>query len=88
MPHVPDQSTFDRAGQPGRAEETDDVGSIWQAVSERLRGSVPDATYRLWLEPLRAVGIQGDTLFIQAPEGIRAWVERRYAALIAEAGSR
>jgi chromosomal replication initiator protein len=85
VPHVPDQSTSDRADQRGGAGDADDVGSIWQAVSERLRASVPEATYRLWLEPLHPAGIQKDTLFVQAPEGIRAWVERRYTALIVEA---
>jgi chromosomal replication initiator protein len=50
-----------------------------------LRASVPESTFRLWLEPLRPVGAQGDTLFLFAPAGIRAWVERRYASLIREA---
>jgi chromosomal replication initiator protein len=39
----------------------------------------------MWLEPLRAAGAQGDTLYIAAPDGVRAWVERRYTHLIAEA---
>ncbi len=50
----------------------------------RLRASVPDSTFRLWLEPLRAVGARGRTLYLNAPEGIRAWVERRYSSLIRE----
>jgi chromosomal replication initiator protein len=54
-------------------------------VQERLRSSVPGSTYRIWLEPLDAVGVEGETLFLSAPEGIRAWTERRYSNLIAEA---
>jgi chromosomal replication initiator protein len=69
----------------GDAAQQDDLGSIWQAVTERLRASVPDTTFRLWLEPLRAAATQGDTLYIRAPDGIRAWVERRYTALISQA---
>src|SRR5207302_10502581 len=69
----------------GDAVQQDDLGSIWQAVTERLRASVPDTTFRLWLEPLRAAATQGDTLYIRAPDGIRAWVERRYTALISQA---
>jgi len=46
---------------------------------------VPESTYRLWLEPLRVVGANADTLYLTAPEGIRAWAERRYSALIGEA---
>ncbi len=62
-----------------------DLNGLWQGVQGRLRVSVPDSTFRLWLEPLRPVGAQGTTLFLSAPEGIRAWVERRYASLIREA---
>jgi chromosomal replication initiator protein len=87
VPQVPDQPT---PRSPGAASLSDtaahqDLGSIWEAVTERLRESVPDATFRLWLEPLRAAAAQGDTLYIKAPDGIRAWVERRYTALISEA---
>ena len=62
-----------------------DLDAIWRATQDRLRASVPESTYRLWLEPLAAVGADGETLYLTAPEGIRAWAERRYASLIAEA---
>jgi chromosomal replication initiator protein len=61
------------------------LDALWQATREKLRASVPESTFRLWLEPLRAVGADADTLYLTAPEGIRAWAERRYAALIATA---
>lgn len=67
-------------GADGQGLET-----IWREVQRRLRGSVPDSTFRLWLEPLRALAAQGETLYLSAPEGIRAWVERRYSSLIREA---
>jgi chromosomal replication initiator protein len=86
VPHVPDQPTSDLGDDSfADAVTQQDLGSIWEAVSERLRASVPDATFRLWLEPLRAASAQGDTLYVKAPEGIRAWVERRYAGLITQA---
>jgi chromosomal replication initiator protein len=62
-----------------------ELDALWQAIQERLQGSVPDSTYRLWLEPLEATGVEGETLFLSAPDGIRAWTERRYSDLIAEA---
>jgi chromosomal replication initiator protein len=37
------------------------------------------------LEPLKAVGADADTLYLEAPEGIRAWAERRYSGLISQA---
>jgi chromosomal replication initiator protein len=62
-----------------------ELDALWKAAQERLRSSVPDSTFRLWLEPLQPVGAAAETLYLAAPDGIRAWVERRYASLIREA---
>ncbi len=62
-----------------------DLDAFWRATQERLRASVPESTFRLWLEPLEAVAAEGETLFLAAPENKRAWTERRYSSLIAEA---
>jgi chromosomal replication initiator protein len=62
-----------------------DLDALWRATQDRLRDSVPESTFRLWLEPLEAVGADADTLYLTAPDGVRAWAERRYSALIAEA---
>jgi len=62
-----------------------DFEPLWRAAQERLKTSVPESTYRLWLEPLEVVGVEGETLYLTAPEGIRAWTERRYSSLIVEA---
>jgi chromosomal replication initiator protein len=70
---------------PADAIGRQDLGSLWRAVGEQLRASVPDSTFRLWLEPLRPRAVQGRTLYVSAPDGIRTWVERRYAPLIARA---
>ncbi|MCW2982271.1 MAG: chromosomal replication initiator protein DnaA [Solirubrobacterales bacterium] len=62
-----------------------DLDALWRASQERLRASVPESTFNLWLAPLEAVGSDRETLYLKAPEGIRAWAERRYSALIAAA---
>jgi chromosomal replication initiator protein len=62
-----------------------ELEALWQAIQERLRAAVPSSTYSLWLEPLRPAAVNGDTLYLTAPEGIRAWTERRYSSLICEA---
>jgi chromosomal replication initiator protein len=79
-----------QARRYGRRPVPDDsprneLEALWKAIQERLRASVPESTYRLWLEPLEAAGGDGETLYLTAPEAIRAWAERRYSALIAEA---
>jgi chromosomal replication initiator protein len=61
------------------------IDALWSATRERLEASVPESTFRLWLEPLEPVGAEGETLYLTAPERVRAWTERRYSALIAEA---
>jgi chromosomal replication initiator protein len=60
----------------------DDLDSIWSRVTEDLRASLPPSTFELWLEPLHPLSAHGSTLRVAAPGGIRAWVERRYAASI------
>jgi chromosomal replication initiator protein len=79
-----------QARRYGRRPVPDDsprnqLDAFWRATQTRLEASVPESTYRLWLEPLEATGVEGETLFLTAPEGIRAWSERRYSSLIAEA---
>jgi chromosomal replication initiator protein len=73
------------AGQVPDDSSRQELDALWRATQDRLRTSVPESTYRLWLEPLQATGSDGGTLYLSAPEGIRAWAERRYSTLIAEA---
>ena len=61
------------------------IRELWAQARERLGRSLPEATFDLWIEPLRPVAIQDSDLILTAPAGVRAWVERRYAGLIAEA---
>jgi hypothetical protein len=58
---------------------------VWARLMIRLWWSVPEPTFDIWLSPLRAVGAQGTTLYLAAPEGMQTWVERRYSSLIREA---
>jgi len=65
--------------------ERQDLDSLWRDVQDRLRASVPQSTFQLWLEPLKVVGSQAEALLLTAPDSIRAWSERRYSGLIQEA---
>jgi chromosomal replication initiator protein len=77
--HVSDRANDQRGGEPPV-----DVASVWEAVRRQLRQSVPDSTFKMWLEPLQPAAAQDDTLYLTAPDGIRTWVERRYGRLIAK----
>ena len=60
----------------------DDLASIWGRVREALEASLPASTFQLWIEPLRPVSAQGDTLHLAAPATTRTWVERRYRGVL------
>ena len=62
----------------------EDVAALWERVRGDLRASLPASTFQLWLDPLRAVSAQDNTLYLSAPETVRAWVERRYERAITE----
>ena len=55
---------------------------IWTQIHAELRRAVGDAAYRRWLEPLQPCGRDGDTLLVDAPEEIRAWVSTRFARVL------
>ena len=55
-----------------------DLDDLWRRVRGELEASLPSATFRLWLEPLRPVAVQDSTLLLSGPATVRAWVERRY----------
>ena len=81
------EPTARRYGRPRVQGDSDrqQLDSLWQEVQRRLRASVPDSTFNLWLRPLQVLGARGTTLHLSAPDSIRSWVERRYATLIGEA---
>jgi chromosomal replication initiator protein len=66
-------------------ERSQELAEIWDDVREELRAAVPASAFESWLEPLRAVGVQGTRLYVDGPDRVRDWFERRYAALAAAA---
>ncbi len=48
-----------------------------------MRRAVGDSTWQLWLEPLVARHMEGDTLVIEAPAESRAWIEGSFSRLLA-----
>lgn len=66
---------------PGSSSQ-EAVAQLWNLVRDQLSASLPESTYRMWLAPLKPATRRGNTLFLEAPESIRAWAEKRYSGLI------
>ncbi len=79
-------ASLGRNAEPERSRSTtvdqalpEDLTRIWQRVRDEVRASLPPSTYKLWLEPLRPLSIDGTRLYVTGPARVRTWVERRYA---------
>ncbi|MCW3023940.1 MAG: chromosomal replication initiator protein DnaA [Conexibacter sp.] len=64
---------------------TPDPAHIWTRLQAELRRRVPDATYDIWLEPLRWGGIDGDRAILLAPAEVRSWIQERFSTVLAAA---
>jgi chromosomal replication initiator protein len=65
-----------------RAAVTSDPAPIWTRLQAELRRRVPDATYDIWLEPLRWGGIDGDVVTLLAPAEVCTWVQQRFSGAL------
>ncbi len=70
---------------PMQASPDHELNAIWTGVREELRGTLPPDAFHNWLEPLRAVGVRGERLYVSGPERIRDWFQRRYGSAATEA---
>ena len=55
---------------------------IWSRVQAQLALVVDQPTYRIWLEPLRALSLEEGALWLQAPALRRDWLEDRFGSVI------
>src|SRR5256885_17206648 len=56
---------------------------VWNLLLDRARQELPDQTFQAWLEPTEALSIEGNTLFIGAPDQFTAdWNESKHASLL------
>ena len=63
-----------------------ELDALWRATQDRLRASVPESTFRLWLEPLQAVGARRATpSTYRRPRASGPGPSAATASLIAEA---
>ncbi|MEO8908974.1 MAG: chromosomal replication initiator protein DnaA [Gemmatimonadaceae bacterium] len=56
---------------------------VWNRLLDRARQELPDQTFQAWLEPTEALSIEGDTLFVGAPDQFTAdWNDSKHADLL------
>jgi chromosomal replication initiator protein len=67
-----------RAPLPASAEPIDS----WSRVDRELRAAVPEAAYRIYLEPLRPLDFAGGVLRVTAPPATHRWVIDRFGRVL------
>jgi chromosomal replication initiator protein len=59
-----------------------EIEHAWSEMRIALREAVGERTFGLWLEPLEAYGLEGDTLVLTAPAETAAWVSERLGRVL------
>lgn len=56
----------------------------WEEARTFAARTVPESTFRLWIDPVMLVGRRDKKLILAAPMGICAWTARRYSTFLLE----
>ncbi len=59
-----------------------ELDHIWAPIQAQLALVVDESTYRIWLEPLRAVELDDRQLTVQAPPHTCRWIRERFGRTI------
>jgi chromosomal replication initiator protein len=59
-----------------------ELDHIWSRVQAELGAAVDESTYRIWLEPLRALELGEGRLLVEAPSRTRGWIGDRFGRLL------
>src|ERR1700716_2261639 len=60
---------------------------VWNRLLDRARQDLPDQTFQAWLEPTEALSIEGNILFVGAPDQFTAdWNDSKHATLLSSFG--
>jgi chromosomal replication initiator protein len=59
-----------------------ELDHIWSRVQAQLALVVDEPTYRIWLEPLRALQLEDGRLLVQVPPYASRWVGERFGRVI------
>jgi chromosomal replication initiator protein len=67
------------------AAPSDELEHIWSLVRSQLALVVEEPTFRLWLEPLRAVEVSDECIVVEAPKSACSWIQDRFGRVIGAA---
>jgi chromosomal replication initiator protein len=68
---------FSRKEQVIAAVSTE-LEHIWSQVRAELSATIDEPIYRIWLEPLRAIELNGQSLTVEAPPQTYRWIRERF----------
>ncbi len=63
------------------------LAPAWQEIQSRLRSTVGEAVYDLWLSELRLSSWDGRVLLLAAQSGTESWITARYGGLLERCAS-
>ncbi|WP_456369816.1 chromosomal replication initiator protein DnaA [Thermodesulfatator atlanticus] len=59
---------------------------LWEAILDTLRNILPEASFRVWIKPLKFLGLDGNYLFIACPNQFSLdWIKENYLPYFEEA---
>jgi chromosomal replication initiator protein len=61
---------------------SDELEQIWTQVRAELSATIDEPIYRIWLEPLKAVGITDSCLTVEAPSQTHRWIRERFGRVL------
>ena len=57
--------------------------NVWEQIREHLQKKVSAESYNNWLRGTSFLGMEGDTVFVSAPDReTRAWLESEYTPIV------
>jgi chromosomal replication initiator protein len=64
------------------AAVSDELEHIWSEIRAELSATIDEPIYRIWLEPLRAVGLTDESLTVEAPPQTYRWIRERFGRVL------
>lgn len=62
-----------------------EVEKFWNKVKEKLKeNGIPELTFKMWIEPLKAVNYQNNTLELITPQQLSINILNEYGSVIRE----